>query len=205
MTHGIPSVNPQCEAPTKRGHCKRPAGWGTDHRGSGFCINHDRLEDHDSQADEDNGRRFLFDSPVLKELARRHAAVDDPFDLTGDITIARAAREQYLNLLAENIDDFKRWADMTGNRPPKSLLDPVHIKAHSDSITSMVNAHTRARQSKALTRADTELIFAEWGETVLGVLEEVIPGYLGLPTETFDEMLDVISQKIEQGLQTESQ
>ena len=75
----------RCNAEKRLGvHCRRDAGWGTDHMGRGRCKDHDMLP-----------ATVTSQLPVVSErilaLADRFKKDQDPFDLREEIGMTRAA------------------------------------------------------------------------------------------------------------------
>jgi len=92
----------QCGAPTRRGGpCRRKAGWGTGHPGTGLCRRHDADAPRDTPADPEppppdpvERMRVLANLMTQRALAAHDAATQDPQRDTDaiDARIARAVR-----------------------------------------------------------------------------------------------------------------
>lgn len=81
-----------CGARKKRGqgNCRRPAGWGTEHLGSGRC----KL--HGGASPIKHGRYSQVATRRLGELLAHHAEDPDPTNLLEELALMRALTEDYV-------------------------------------------------------------------------------------------------------------
>ncbi len=73
----------RCNADKSSGKCRRTAGWGTDHLGTGRCLDHDILPARVT--------RELALPQRIHTLAAEFKKDRDPFDLSDEIAMTRAA------------------------------------------------------------------------------------------------------------------
>lgn len=137
-----------CGAKNRSGQpCKRPAGWGTDHVGSGKCKLHGGSSlkgfEHPNFKTGSNSiyRDFLPDQIKAKVAAFENA---DPLDLTHELAITRG-------LLAEFLSRF-----VTGTN-----LDAISISIASDlidRINKTVATISKIKNDTALTGAEVTFL-----------------------------------------------
>lgn len=99
-----------CNARNRSGSlCKKPAGWGTDHKGSGRCRLHGGVvgEDHGAPKGSQNALKHgiyarLFDSTRLNEAAEMAGNID------AELAIARLQMEKLLEQMAADHFDLTK-------------------------------------------------------------------------------------------------
>lgn len=115
-------AKPTCGAVTAHGHrCRHPAGYGTDHPGSGHCMHHGgrssapvRLTHalaHEEPVDDGVVRAYdeLLKDRDLGELLRQMKK-RDPVDLTEDVQLARAVTIDFINRARDLEVALIRWS-----------------------------------------------------------------------------------------------
>lgn len=100
-----PASTPTCGAKGKQSGqpCKRPAGWGTDHPGSGKC----KL--HGGSTPAPTGRYASIARPRVQELLKKFEADPDPLNLLPEVQVLRALLHDYIDRFDQQDQMLTRW------------------------------------------------------------------------------------------------
>lgn len=99
-----PASTPCCGAKNRAGKpCKRPAGWGTDHPGTGRCKLHGGL------TPAPVGRYASVERPRIKDLMRQFEEDPDPLNLLPEVQLLRALLLDYINRFEVQDEALMRW------------------------------------------------------------------------------------------------
>ena len=100
-----PPSTPTCGARARQSGqpCKRPAGWGTDHPGSGRCKLHGGL------TPAPTGRYASVERPRIRELMERFESDPDPLNLLPEVQLLRALLLDYINRFEAQDTALMRW------------------------------------------------------------------------------------------------
>lgn len=94
-----------CGAEGKRGAgpCRHPAGFRTDHKGSGRCYLHGGL------TPAPTGRYSSIERPRVRELLERFESDPDPLNLLAEVQLLRALLLDFINRFDEQDRMLTRW------------------------------------------------------------------------------------------------
>lgn len=94
-----------CGAEGKRGAgpCRHPAGFRTDHKGSGRCYL------HGGRTPAPTGRYTSVDRPRLRALIEKFEKDPDPMNLLPEVQLLRALLHDYIDRYAEQDEMLTRW------------------------------------------------------------------------------------------------
>jgi hypothetical protein len=133
-------------------YCRAKAGQGTTHPGVGRCKFHGGLQDGDGRLT--NGARSVVKKSTLRALVEQEKGRTDPLDLTEELAILRALRQQ---LLAGDDDDQVNTA------AAQQLLD---------GAGRMVERIERIRSQNAISRPELNRIMQEMWRAVDGFVTD---------------------------------
>jgi hypothetical protein len=148
--------------------CKRPAGWGTDHAGTGRCKLHGGSSL--KGVDNPNYKHGKYAEYLNETTRERIEAFDahDPLALVDELNIQRA-------LLADYLGRFKELNATAG--------DINMLMAWAAEIGRMVERIVKIRNDSALTAAEVKLLKAR--------LLDVVPKYIDDPDKQRQFIIDL--------------
>ncbi|MEL6705522.1 MAG: HGGxSTG domain-containing protein [Bacteroidota bacterium] len=165
-----------CGAKTRSGgRCRKTAGWGTDHPGTGKC----RL--HGGASPIKHGRYSSVKRELIRRLIEQHADDPDPLDVLPEIAAARALFQDFVERYDEWREAFLAWhesfnrtadtrsADDDGNplpTKPRQVLDLSDAVRHLKTIAQIAQAEKRLALDDAVGRKDLGRIIAEMRRAV---------------------------------------
>ncbi|MEM1204791.1 MAG: hypothetical protein AAGN66_16300 [Acidobacteriota bacterium] len=124
--------------------------------------------------------------------------------MTEDVALARAMRDLYMNRFEDSKAAVLEWALDTGRTPPASLTDPLHARAWFETIATLVNADSRSRSVKGLTREEIEALFVAYAECVQAAAGDVVPRYADLGADELRDLLGDLYREIQSRWATHS-
>lgn len=142
-----------CDAQTRSGgKCQQPAGWGTDHVGTGRC----KLHAGNAGRPPIHGRYSIRRAGLHEKMAQFY---NDPAagDLRSELALLRALLQGYL--------------DRFDNTAEPNELDISRIYGMVDSIGHLVERIAKILATTALTQAELQLLQV----TMIDALNEFIP------------------------------
>lgn len=158
----------RCGAKTRGdGTCRKPAGWGTDHPGSGKCRLHGgaSLSGTENPAFE-HGR---YSKVVKGKIAKKLGLVEtgDPTDLLPELEIQRVLFSEYISRFEESIpitaDDIQRligWADDIG-RMTERIVKMRNQTALTGAEVAFLAARVADVVAKYIDGADKQRAFID--------------------------------------------
>lgn len=159
-----------CGAKTRSGgRCRKTAGWGTDHPGTGKC----RL--HGGASPIKHGRYSSVKRELIRRLIEQHADDPDPLDVLPEIAAARALFQDFVERYDEWREAFLAWhesfnrTDDDGNplpTKPRQVLDLSDAVRHLKTIAQIAQAEKRLALDDAVGRKDLGRIIAEMRRAV---------------------------------------
>jgi hypothetical protein len=132
-----------------RKYCRAVAGAKTTHPGVGRCKFHGGLQEGDGRVT--NGARSMVKSSTLRELIEAEKGRTDPLDLTEELQILRALRQQLLTGEDVNADAAQKLLDGAGR---------------------MVERIERIRSQNAISRPELNRIMQELWRAVDGFVTD---------------------------------
>ncbi len=139
-----------CGAKTRGGgQCQHPAGWGTQHVGSGRC----KLHGGASTGPIKTGRYSLAHRKSLEAKAQAFAAQPDPGDLTGELALMRALLQDYLDRFGDDTrlpyDDIERLFGMI--EAISRLVERIAKMLNATALTQAEVLYLQARIADLLS------------------------------------------------------
>lgn len=137
-----------CNAKNRAGQpCKRPAGWGTDHVGTGRCKLHGgkSLKGYE-HPNFKTGNSSLYHDYLPDKIKAKVEAFEnaDPLDLTHELAVARGLLAEFLSRFVEG-----------------TYLDAISISIASDLIERInrtVSTISKIKNDTALTGAEVSFL-----------------------------------------------
>ena len=106
VTHFDSNDKPICARPASRGRtCANDAGWGTDHRGMGPCLNHGGVPSGTISIDPKNNMTLVIQNEQLRALVAAEYTAQDVDSLDDEIVLMKAM----IKLLAANFGVKVYW------------------------------------------------------------------------------------------------
>lgn len=145
-----------CGAHKKRGGgiCTRPAGWGTQHPGTGRC----KLHGGNAGRPVTHGRYSLAHREKLAEKAAQFLGDPEPGNLAGELALMRALLQEYL----------ERYP--TGVNPTERTL--INILGMVDQIGRLVERIAKIESMTALTQAEVQLLQARFADIISRYIDD---------------------------------
>jgi hypothetical protein len=150
------------------GICQRPAGWGTDHVGSGFCKLHNG--NVAKGAEHPNFKHGAYSKYAASAIADKIADFPegDALSLVGELSLLRA-------LLAAFLDKYK---------------DAALITESLDSITKLTESIRKTTDSIVKQRNDTALTAVEIA-FIMSRLPDLVVKYIAEPDKQQQFLADL--------------
>jgi hypothetical protein len=196
------SSKPTCGAKKRGesgGQCARPAGWGTDHPGTGRC----KL--HGGATPVGHGMRSTVHTTRLSDLIEKHLKNPDPLNLLPELAQLRAFAEDLLNrwdeiygpdgaLLAWH-ESFMLRRDSEGNefevaQKPRQLPDFSAVSTVVDRVGAMVDRIQKHKAGGAITLETLHRVLRQHGVEVVAAI-----GEFGLKEEEANRLIDLIEKR----------
>lgn len=146
LTKARPSPG-KCNFPTKNGtdFCRKNAGIGTAHAGTGYCVQHDS-----SAYDPIHRYRGLKNKTVRSRMAALDAQERDIFDMIPEIQLLRTLLVDYVDRFYTFQEELHAWY-VSEKRRPKTALDITEVSGMIESITRMIERKHRIEAKEAIS------------------------------------------------------
>lgn len=148
------------------GYCKRPSGDRTDHLGQGRC------KWHGGSSPIKTGLYSKVIRSDMAELITLFENQEDPWDLTSEISTARAFLTKFVNEYDDIVEALLTWwmlydAETEGNvgKPPIPPSEKAVI-GMLDTISKIVKRSQEIKSDHTVTRKDLFRILGEMGRVV---------------------------------------
>lgn len=180
----LPSVHDDkfCSAKKRQGsgRCRQPAGWGTNHVGSGRC----KL--HGGATPIKSGIYSTIAHERLRALIAQHEANPDPLNILHELAAARALFQDYVERYNEWRDaliawhetqkpDYKATTDDGVQRAaaprPTQILDIGDAYRIVSEVTKIAKRIEDIRAQNAISRKDFVRVMQEMARVVEAVVE----------------------------------
>lgn len=154
------------------GACGRPAGWGTEHVGSGRC----KL--HGGNNPVKHGRYSQITRPRLKELIEQFGADPDPMNLLPEVVLLRALVQDYIErydaFTGALIDWHESWKDTGQGKKPQQVVDILSAGKFIADIGGLVDKIHKQRAEGTVTMEAVGHHLEKMGMEVVAAVQEAI-------------------------------
>lgn len=162
-----------CDATTRAGSaCKRPAGAGTDHVGTGRC----KL--HGGGKHIKHGRYSKITRPRLRELLDDFDADPDPLDLLPEIKLLRALVLDYVERYDQFTEALLAWhesyIDPEKTPKPKQVIDILSAGRFIGEIGGLVDRIQKQKAEGKISLATLDRVTEQMGLDMAQAAHDVI-------------------------------
>lgn len=137
----------KCNYPLNEGRkfCKKNAGIGTPHAGTGYCVTHDT-----TAYDPVSRYRGLKDKSLREQMEKLDSVERDVFDLIPEVTLLRALILDFVERFYRNQEALLAWHEEVGMRP-KRLLDITEVTGMIEGVTRILERKHRIESKEAIS------------------------------------------------------
>lgn len=139
------------------GLCTQPAGWGTNHVGSGHCKLHGGAS---TGRPITHGRYSVKHRSSLEEKVQQFLHDPAPGDLNAELALIRALLQDYLNRFVEG--------------QPMSVKEIQPVLDMVERIGTMVERIARIMMATALTQAELQVLQAIFADLVIRYIDDPV-------------------------------